>query len=328
VRAAIVTADHSFGTAEVPDPTPGPDELVLQVQACGICGSDLKAIAVMPQGAVLGHEMCGEVVAVGAEAADRWAVGQHVAAMPLQSCGRCRWCLGDEPLHCEQVDQLGLGGSSGAFAELVRVGARSTIAVGEQLGPVGALVEPLAVGLHAVTAGGVRPDDRVLVIGGGAVGACVSTWARRAGAGEVVVSDPLAIRRDEAGRFGATGVHDPDQGPPPAGAFDVAIECVGHPGLLQVAIDAVRPRGHVVVAGVCIEPEPVNSLGALMKEVDVSWAVYYRTSEFFAAAKLLSSGALDVEGFITSTVGLDGVAGAFEQLLAGSDDRKVLVVPR
>lgn len=327
MRAAIVTADHSFETAEVPDPTPGPGELVLRVQACGICGSDLKAIGVMPEGAVLGHEMCGEVVAVGVDAADRWSVGQHVASMPLQSCGRCRWCLDDQPLHCEQVDQLGLGGSPGAFAELVRVGAGATVEVGEELGAGAALVEPLAVGLHAVAAGGVRPDDRVLVIGGGAVGACVSIWARRAGAGHVVVSDPLPIRRDEAGRFGATDVHDPAEGPPPPGTFDVAIECVGQPGLLQTAIDAVRPRGKVVVAGVCIEPDTVISFTALMKEVEVSWAVYYRTSEFFAAARLLADGQLDVEGFVTATVGLDEVAGAFDRLLTGSDDRKVLVVP-
>jgi 2-desacetyl-2-hydroxyethyl bacteriochlorophyllide A dehydrogenase len=247
--------------------------------------------------------------------------------MPLQSCGRCRWCLGDEPLHCADVDQLGLGGSLGAFAEQVRVGSAGTVALGEDVGPLGALVEPLAVGLHAVRAAGIRPQDRVLVVGGGAVGACVSIWARRAGATEVVVSDPLAIRRDEAGRYGATGVLDPTEGPPPAGTFDVAIECVGHPGLLQTAIESVRPRGRVVVAGVCIEPDTVVSFVALMKEVEVVWAVYYRTSEFAAAAKLLSSGQLDVDGFVSTTIGLDGVADAFTRLVAGSDERKVLIAP-
>jgi 2-desacetyl-2-hydroxyethyl bacteriochlorophyllide A dehydrogenase len=327
MRAAVVTAGQSFELAEVPDLAPEANELVLEVAACGICGSDLKAIGVMPAGSVLGHEFCGQVVAVGTDATDRWSVGQQVAALPLKSCGRCRWCLGDEPIHCAQVDQLGLGASAGGFAEHIRVSADATVAVGEQVGVAGALIEPLAVGLHAVTAGGVRPNDRVLVIGGGAVGACVTIWARRAGAAEVVVSDPLAIRRDEAARWGSTGVLDPTEGPPPASTFDVVIECVGHPGLLQIAMDAVRPRGKVVVAGVCIEPEPVNSLGALMKEVDVSWAVYYRTSEYFAAARLLSSGVLDVDGFVTTTVGLDGVADAFTRLLAGSDERKVLVVP-
>jgi 2-desacetyl-2-hydroxyethyl bacteriochlorophyllide A dehydrogenase len=173
----------------------------------------------------------------------------------------------------------------------------------------------------------VRPNDRVLVVGGGAVGGCVAIWARRAGAGEVVVSDPLAVRRDEAGRFGATGVLDPTDGPPPPGTFDVVVECVGQPGLLQAAIDVVRPRGRVVVAGVCLEPDTVVSFAALMKEVQVVWAVYYRTSEFEAAARLLSSGELPVEGFVSTEVGLEEVADAFQRQLAGSSERTVLIRP-
>src|SRR4051812_37055230 len=146
--------------------------------------------------------------------------------MPLESCGRCRWCLADEPAHCVQVDLSGGGRSPGAFAEYVRVAAATAVPLAEQVGAFGALVEPLAVGLHAVELGDLQPGDRVLVIGGGHGGAAVATWARRLGAGDVVVSDPAPTRRDAAALFGATAVHDPGAGPAPPG-FDVVFECVG-----------------------------------------------------------------------------------------------------
>ena len=312
--------------ADLPDPTPLPGELVLRVRACGICGSDLKAHTMLPSGSVLGHEFCGEVVAVGDDVSDRWSEGQQVAAMPLTACGRCRWCLADEPAHCERVDLFGVGGTAGAFAEYVRVAAEHSVALGDGLGDAGALVEPLAVGLHSVDMAGIRPGDRVLVLGGGNVGVAVAVWARRLGAVEVIVSDPVAGRRDAAGLFGATGVHDPSDGPPTPG-FDVVVECVGAPGMVQAAIDAAATHGRVVIAGVCMAPDTVVPVSVLFKEVEVRFAIYYRGREFAAAAALLASGGIDTTAFVTGSVGLDGVTGAFGRLLAPSDDRKILVIP-
>jgi len=326
VRAAVLTADHTFEVESVPDPTPGPGDLVVRVEACGICGSDLKAHGHMPGGTVMGHEFCGEVVAVGHDAAGRWHEGELVAALPLTACGRCRWCLADDAAHCESFDPQGVGGSPGAFAEFIRVDAGSAVLLREDLGELGALVEPLAVGLHTVETARVRPADRVLVIGGGNVGAAVSTWARRLGAAEVVVSDPSSTRRESAGLFGATDVHDPAEGPPPTG-FDVVIECVGLPGLIQVAMDAAAVHGRVVVAGVCTTPDQFQPLTAVLKELEVGFAVYYRKSEFAAAAALLESGDLDASAFVTGRVGLDGVGPAFAHLLSSSTERKILVTP-
>jgi (R,R)-butanediol dehydrogenase/meso-butanediol dehydrogenase/diacetyl reductase len=326
MHAAVLTDDHRFVVESLPDPTPGASDLVLRVEACGICGSDLKAHDHMPGGIVMGHEFCGEVVAVGADASDRWREGDLVAAMPLNACGRCRWCLADDAAHCEVFDPLGVGGSAGAFADFVKVAASSAVGLSEGLRETGALVEPLAVGLHTVVAGRIGPGDRVLVIGGGNVGAAVSTWARRFGAAEVVVSDPSPTRRDSASLFGATGVHDPSAGAAPTG-YDVVVECVGLPGLVQTAIDAAAVRGRVVVAGVCTSPDQFQPLGAVLKEITMSFAVYYRMSEFVAAAALLESGGVDTEAFVTDRVALDGVDGAFRSLLGGSSDRKVLVTP-
>jgi (R,R)-butanediol dehydrogenase/meso-butanediol dehydrogenase/diacetyl reductase len=326
VRAAVLNDEHQFEVVEVPDPTPAAGELVLRVDACGICGSDLKAYHALPPGTVLGHEFCGVVVAVGTDARDRWREGQLVAAMPLRACGHCRWCLADEPAHCERVDLQGVGGAPGAFSEYVRADAAFAVALADHIGEHGALVEPLAVGLHTVLAGGLRAGDRALVIGGGNVGAAVTVWARRMGAADVVVSDPAPTRRDSAARFGATGVHDPGAGPPDAG-FDVVFECVGAPGMVQAAVDAAGTRGRVVVAGVCAVPDQILPLSALLKEVEVRFAVYYRGNEFTAAADLLASGGLDVGAFVSGHAALAEIDDAFEKLQTTTTERKILVKP-
>jgi (R,R)-butanediol dehydrogenase/meso-butanediol dehydrogenase/diacetyl reductase len=279
----------------------------------------------MPAGTVMGHEFCGEVVAAGPGAGD-WREGQLVASMPIGACGRCRWCLAGEPAHCETADLQGVGGSPGGFAELVRVRSALTFPLGEGVGERGALVEPLAVGLHAVVVAGVMPGDRVLVIGGGNVGAAVAVWARRMGALEIVVSDPSPTRRAGAATFGATAVHDPGDGPPATG-FDVVIECVGAPGMLQTAIDASGVHGRIAVAGVCTAPDPFVPVTALIKEVEVRFPVYYRRADFAAAAALLESGGMDADAFVTGHVGLDAVDGAFRTLLSSTTERKILVVP-
>ena len=236
MRASALTGAGGFEVVQLDDPTPNPDELVLRVQACGICGTDLKSYKRFAAGSVLGHEFCGEVVAVGG-GVEGWHTGQFAASLPLRSCGGCKWCLHGEPGHCEKIDPLGLGASPGGFAEYVRVAAVMSVPLQKELGAYGALVEPLAVGLHAVAAADLRPEQRVLIIGGGNVGAAVTTWARRLGAGELVVSDPSPSRRASASAFGATTVHDPGAGAP-EGLFDVVFECAGMPGLVQTAIDA------------------------------------------------------------------------------------------
>ena len=193
MRAAVLNDIHQLEVAEVADPSPGPGELVLQVTACGICGSDLKLRPSMPAGLVMGHEFCGEIVATGADTDPTWRVGRHVTALPLIGCGHCLACLAGEPAHCVQADMVGVGGSPGAFAEYVRVDQRETIGLPDGLDPaLGALVEPLAVGLHAVERAHIRSGDN----GAG----------RRRGAGRAV-GDRVggAQRRERARRVRSVG---------------------------------------------------------------------------------------------------------------------------
>lgn len=326
MRAAVVNADHRFDIVEVADPAPGPGELLLRVGACGICGSDLKAVDNMRPGLVMGHEFAGEVVAIGADV-DGWREGMHACALPLIGCGRCAACVTGDVAHCPTVDMIGVGGSSGAYAEYVRVSARESFALPEGIGTdIGALVEPLAVGLHAVDRATIRPHERVLVIGAGPVGLAITLWARHVGARELVVTDPVAHRRVAAIDFGATHATDPTALDDTDG-FDVVFECVGRPGMVATAISATATHGRVIVAGVCTKPDPFVPVVAVVKELAMHFVVYYRRQDYATVIDLLRQGRIDPRPMITDRVGLDAFPTAFEALKSPTTQCKVLVEP-
>jgi (R,R)-butanediol dehydrogenase/meso-butanediol dehydrogenase/diacetyl reductase len=281
----------------------------------------------MPAGIIMGHEFCGEIVATGADVDATWRVGRHVTALPLIGCGRCLACLAGEPAHCVSGDMVGVGGSPGGFAEYVRVDQRETIGLPEQLDPaLGALVEPLAVGLHAVERAHIRSGDTVLVVGAGPVGLSVIAWAARSGASELVVSDPSAVRREAATQFGATRTVDPNSEPLEP-RYDVVIECVGLPGMTEVCVGASTLHGHVVIAGVCTKPDPYVPIAALMKELTVDFVVYYTRREFFSVADALAHDSIDAAAFVTKRVTLEQADDAFTELIEAKDQRKILVLP-
>src|SRR5262249_13197310 len=155
--------NHSFDVVELPDPTPGPDELVIRVAACGVCGSDIKAQPFMPAGIVMGHELGGEIVAIGSDAGN-WNEGTNVAVLPVVSCGACTYCAAGVVAHCAQARYIGMGPDVGGFAELAVVPARHAFALPHGLADAfAALVEPFAVGLHGVHTAGIKSGDEVLV---------------------------------------------------------------------------------------------------------------------------------------------------------------------
>jgi (R,R)-butanediol dehydrogenase/meso-butanediol dehydrogenase/diacetyl reductase len=337
MRAAVINATKSFDIVQVPDPTPRGDDLVLRVHACGICGSDLKAVHNLPGGLVMGHEFCGEVVALGRGAEDRWKVGDRVAAMPLIGCGACLTCLSGDVAHCERgPDMIGVGGSSGGYAEYVRVGAREAFALPASFEPgLGALVEPLAVGLHAVDRATICRGESVLIIGAGPVGLACAMWARHVGAQHVVVSDPIEHRRATAMQLGATATIDPGAGPVADQlrslvgdkGVDVVLECVGVPGMVQASIDATKVHGRVVIVGVCTQPDPFVPITALMRELTLHFVVYYRMADFAYTIAMIDAGRIDPAAFVTDRISLDQFPAAFEALKHPSTQAKVLVIP-
>jgi 2-desacetyl-2-hydroxyethyl bacteriochlorophyllide A dehydrogenase len=326
MRAAVIGERGALDVITVPDPVPTSGELVLRVSACGLCGSDLRARAVMPEGVIMGHEFGGEVVGLG-PGTDGWQLGMRVAVLPVASCGVCAWCQAGDVVHCAAAVLVGLGGRAGGFAELSAVPTASSFPLPESLNPLhAALVEPYAVGLHGVDAAGVGPGDEVLVVGAGTVGLTCVSWARARGAQRITVVDPNAERRMKALEFGATdALLSASEATP--GRYDVAIECAGQPGLLDQCVAAARAKGHIVIAGVCGEQDRFWSITALMKEVTIAFAMYYSPAEFRSVIDAFGTGMIDPGPLVGRTAGLVSLDEEFESLASGSVSGKILIDP-
>lgn len=181
-------------------PVPASGEVLVRVTHCGICGSDLHAPSYgLETGCVLGHEITGKIVDVGADV-DCSRVGERVAVLPLVGCGACGACRSGLPARCRTAGQVGLT-RNGGFAEFVTTGNRETFHLPDEVDiNRGALVEPMAVGLHLVRRSLIDPMQRALVIGAGPVGLAVVAWLRVLGVRAVWASDPVASRRELACR--------------------------------------------------------------------------------------------------------------------------------
>jgi (R,R)-butanediol dehydrogenase/meso-butanediol dehydrogenase/diacetyl reductase len=333
MRAVVVAGPRRLAVEEVPDPTPEPGQVVLRVSACGICGSDLHVhqAGFLPVGAIMGHEFSGEVV----EGVGGLESGARVCALPALSCGRCARCRDGLGAYCSTQRALGFGQAPGAYAEYVAVAAHEVVRLPSGVDDErAALVEPLAVGLHAVLVGRVARGETCLVIGAGPIGIAITLWARHLGAAEVIVSERAPGRRALAERLGATRVVDPEQEDlaavlarsAPEGA-DVVFEAVGARGLIQQCLERVRFRGRVVVAGVCITPDTIQPGPAVLKEASVHFVLAYEKRDFERTVELLERKELEPAALITDRIGLDAVPAAFDALEHPAEQCKVLVLP-
>ena len=315
------------------DPVPAAGELVLKVGRCGICGTDLHMTdghaQTFPENSVIGHEFAGEVVAVGADVTG-YKTGDIVAAMPVVGCGQCGNCRSGDPMWCEQ----GLIGISGGFGQYAVAKAHASIKLPASLSlSDGALVEPLAVGLHGAALAQIRPGDRVLVQGAGAIGLAAAFWARRLGAGRIAVS--ARSRRGEAHalQLGADAfvpageTLQAEVGRVLRGEPDVVFECVGVPGMVAQAVNLVRPRGTVVILGNCMLPDTFYPAQAMFKQVRIQGSMVYSLREFETVAQVLDAGHVEPRTMITDTVGYAKLPEAFEALRRPSRQCKVMIDP-
>jgi threonine dehydrogenase-like Zn-dependent dehydrogenase len=255
---------------DIPEPgRPGPEEVIIEVAAAGICGSDVhvyewsRGYEFMQQHLpiTLGHEFCGRVVARGTGVTGL-ADGDLVTAIPTLSCMRCEACAAGRPDRCAARRTLGLT-AEGAFARLVRAPALACLAVGEGTDPaIAALTEPLCVGDNAVEVGEAGAGDDVVVLGPGAIGQAITVAAVRRGAARViVVGKDDAPRLQVARRLGATSTVDLAQHElrpaiealVPGGRADVVLEATGHPSSVADGLSVLRRGGILVAAGIHAE---------------------------------------------------------------------------
>ena len=339
--ACFQKSGQPLEVCDVPDPDPGPGELLLAVKGCGICGSDLHVTELedaVPVGAVMGHEFAGEIVAVGKDAkgADGpWKVGDRVCTMPGISCGTCARCVAGDVMGCANLRMTGFGDVGGGYADYAIGAAPLTFRLPDNVTSAdGATVEPLAVGLHAVERVGLELGEDVLIVGAGPVGLACAIWAKLLGAREVVVSDYAAHRRELAVAYGATASIDPgseELGP----AYEritgrepsLAFECVGRPDVVS-AISMIMTRGgRIMSAGMCMAPDNFLPIVFGTKELSMHFASYYTHQNYQLTIDMLAAERIDPLPMITDRIGLDALPNAFEALRKPSSECKVIVQP-
>lgn len=333
MRAAVMQGLHKpLAIETIDDPTPDEGDVVVKVGRCGICGSDLHMTEdpAYGQGAgsILGHEFAGEVVALG-KGVEGLRTGDLVSVIPLKSCGQCHACRTGAVQWCEAFGLQGGGYAEYALTrpnQCVRLPASASIADG-------AIVEPLAVALHGVALSGMTIGDKVLVLGAGPIGLAVAFWARRFGAGRVVVQDLAEWQRERAMQMGAhdfvVDAADPVGSAERAlgGKADVVFECVGVPGLIAQGVEQVRNGGTIVLLGLCTRPDTFNSFAMLSKQVKLITSAFFTRQEYEAALDALDRGAVEPRLLVTDTIALDATPVVFESLRQRSHQCKVLIDP-
>jgi (R,R)-butanediol dehydrogenase / meso-butanediol dehydrogenase / diacetyl reductase len=336
MTAAVCVGEGRVAVEEVPRPEPHPGELLVEVAACGICGSDLHLVfsRYAKCGAVLGHEWSGTVVSAERPASG-WIGGERVVFNPTPGCGACRPCRRGRPSVCLHREQSDIRDMRGAFAQYMTVPAANALRIPDSLpSRAAALTEPTAIALHAVELAGVRPDDRVLVTGGGPIGLIIVAVLRALGVDDVTVSEPIALRRDQALAVGAAGTVAPEELVDPAlgstvsHPYAVAFECSGQASAAERALGQLDFAGTLVFVGTGSEPTRVNHNRMIVLELEAVGTYNYSADGFRPALELLDSGVMPIGLLIEADdVPLEGVMDAMRRLANGEIASKVLVNP-
>jgi (R,R)-butanediol dehydrogenase/meso-butanediol dehydrogenase/diacetyl reductase len=325
---------------DIPEPSPGPGQLKIKVSVVGICGTDLKEYAygpvMIPPEKVpltMGHEFVGHVAAVG-EGVSGFAAGDRVSGVGYWYCGECYCCKQGWYNICVNQGFTGLL-TEGCMAEYFVIPAYACYHLPASVSDeAGAMVEPLAVALHAVSQGNVSPGDTVAIVGDGTIGLCAVLAARTAGAPEVYLISRHKGRGELGRKLGATDVIYLDEGNPAeqlarlsgGPGADVALECVGRPDTPQLALDLTRRRGTAVVVGVFDKPGLIDFSTVMFTERTIVGSSIY-IDEGRTAIDLMANGLTDPTPLVTSMVPLqDAVALGFEALTNDKENNiKVLL---
>jgi 2-desacetyl-2-hydroxyethyl bacteriochlorophyllide A dehydrogenase len=340
MRAAVYEGPRRIEVRDLPTPELGSGEVLVEIDFCGVCGSDLHFVIEgwSAPGRVHGHEWSGRIVALGPDV-EGWNLDDRVVGGPIP-CGTCHHCTTGRTSLCRSA---GIQGdteyeATGAYAQFHKTAARRLHRIPEGLSQrAAALTEPLAVALHGITRSKAQPGDRVLVTGGGPIGLLTVAALRAQGFDDITVSEPSPARRERALRVGARHAVEPSGLPAgPAMPMEVtdapyaaAIECSGRASAMEAALVLLGPAGTLVLSGTSMEKPQWDPLRILLLELDITGAYEYDDGGFAAALELLASGQLPIDELAEpSDTPLDGLLVAMEDLAAGTITRKVMVTPR
>ena len=328
MKVATWLGESRFSVDQMPEPTPGRGQVVVEVRTAGICGTDVHATqGLIPwkPPLVMGHEYSGVVVDVGPRVS-RALIGRAVACEPGWGCGECPECRERRVSHCLRLTR------AGGFAERVVLPTTAVHALPDTLDPVtAAMTEPAACCLAGLETFRMPRGATVLVVGGGIMGLLTMAIARRRGAARGILSDPLAERRDVARRLGADHVIDPTRENlrdrvlelTNGRGADVGCEAVGKPALVAETMALVKPKGIVLLVGVSPkgQPMPIDLYDFHYRELSLHCA-YGRGTSFRRALALMPT--LDVSGLVTARFALDRIEEAFAHAAAGRGVKTVL----
>lgn len=347
MRAAVMR-DWQLRVDDLPDPTPGPGQVLTRVLACGICGSDLHMLAhgaetrrmseelndgrpadpmapipFDPSGdTVMGHEFCCEVIELG-PGCENLKVGDVVVSMPVA-------------FDAQGVHALGYSSRyNGGYAELMVLNELLGMKVPSGLpAELAAMTEPLAVGVHAVAKSRIAGGDAAIVLGLGPVGLACIAELRMRGIGPIVAADFSPKRRKLAEQLGADVVVDPRETP----AIEawrkidgvrplVIFEAVGVPGMIEQAMRMAPKDTRILVVGVCMQEDRIHPMLGISRELNIQFVLAYEPAEFAQALHAIAEGKVDLSPWLTGTVPVDGVPQAFQDLGNPETHAKILVVP-
>jgi L-iditol 2-dehydrogenase len=328
MKVATWRGDTRFTIDDVPDPAAGPGQVVVSVQAAGICGTDIHATqGLFPwtPPLVMGHEYSGIVREVGRGVSKR-LLGRPVACEPSYGCGECSACEAGRISQCQSATRIG------GFAERVALPASCVHPLPDGLDPVtAALTEPAACCLAGLETFEMPKGATMLVIGGGIMGLLTMVLAKRRGAKRLILSDPIEERRRIARRLGAHVVIDPSaenlreriMALTRARGADVVAEAVGKPDLVAEALGMTRSTGHLLLVGVNPKGShlPLDLFDVHYREIRISGA-FGRGTAFRRALALMPK--LGVGKLVTARFPLARTAEAFRHASAGHGAKTVI----
>lgn len=325
---------------ELSDPISVNGSVVIKVTKAGICGSDIHYWeSGTPQGLVMGHEFCGIVLDPGNR--EDLQKGDRVTALPISPCGHCDACQTGNVQYCLETWNEAVGLSltnSGGFAEKLQVRSDLVLKIPDNVtDEEAAMIEPAAVGLHAVHLANVKVGSKVLIIGGGIIGLVSALFAKMEGASYVAMTETNPARGEKAIKLGvvdeyfdalnenllATLMEKTGDG------FDIVIDCCGNSKAVSNGLMAAKVGGKVVLVGVALEPITIPTVLAVMHELTVQGAIAYTIKEFKECLELISTKKLDLLKFMSDVVPLEKVQESFLRLTSGEDEAiKIIVDPQ
>ena len=331
MRAAIIETPGTIRVGTIADPTPKPDELVIRVGACGICGTDLHIAAgefpPSPYPIVPGHEFAGEVVAVGSDVAQRSGtttksirVGTKVAVDPSLFCGHCTFCRTGHGNLCLNWGAIG-DTVNGAFAEYVAIPAANAYVLPDTISyREAALIEPLSCAVHGMHQLNAQVGDSILIVGAGTMGLILLQLALRVGASHVVSLDQNTQRLARAEQIGAHHTQTSMEkllADEPLG-FDCVIDATGVPAAIEAAFKAVKRGGKFLIFGVAPSEARISlsPFRLYNDEITVLGSMGVLFS-FEAATNLISNRVINTKALLTQALPLEAFSDALGMVQRG-----------